>query len=85
MTLVTPLGSAVAGFVLHKFRSPPLYVLLSGFVFIILGTGLSTMTTHISKEFPASKYGYHVTMGFEFRINLATVVMAALSHLRLKI
>ncbi|KAF2865599.1 major facilitator superfamily transporter [Massariosphaeria phaeospora] len=77
MTLVTPLGSGVAGVVLQKLRSPPLYVLLSGFVFIIIGTGLSTMSTHTSGKFPATEYGYQIIMGFGFGINLATIVMAA--------
>jgi hypothetical protein len=77
MTLVTPLGSAVAGAFLQKLRLPPLYVFLSGFAFILVGTGLSTMTTHTSEKFPASEYGYQILMGFGFGINLATVVMAA--------
>jgi hypothetical protein len=77
MTLVTPIGSGVAGFVLQKLRAPPLYVLLSGFAFIIVGTGLSTITTHTSEKFPISAYGFQVIMGFGFGINLATIVMAA--------
>jgi uncharacterized membrane protein len=77
MTLVTPLGSGVAGVFLQKVRTPPLYVLLSGFAFIILGTGLSTMATHTTERFPASEYGYQIIMGFGFGINLATIVMAA--------
>jgi len=77
MTLFTPVGSGVAGFVLQKLRAPPLYVLLSGFAFIIVGTGLSTITTHSSEKFPAAQYGYQIIMGFGFGINLATVVMAA--------
>lgn len=77
MTLIVPFGSGAAGCALQTLRCPPLYVFLTGFAFIILGTGLSTISTHVRGEFPTSEYGFQIIMGFGFGINLAAVVMAA--------
>jgi len=77
MTLIVPFGSAAAGLALQNLHSPPLYVFLIGFAFIILGTGLSTMTTHVFDRFPAYQYAFQTIMGFGFGINLAGAVVAA--------
>lgn len=77
MTLMTPVGSAAAGYALQKMHSPPLYVFLAGFAFIVLGTGLSTISDHNFDGFPKREYGFQVIMGFGFGINLSSAVMAA--------
>ncbi|KAF2446031.1 major facilitator superfamily transporter [Karstenula rhodostoma CBS 690.94] len=77
MTLVVPLGSGAAGLALQNLHTPALYVFLTGFAFIILGTGLSTVVKNVADGFPTHEYGFQVTMGFGFGINLAAAVMAA--------
>ena len=58
-------------------HSPPLYVFLGGFSFMILGTGLSTIKTHVGGEFPKKEYGLQIIMGLGFGINIAAMVMTA--------
>ncbi|KAF2177889.1 major facilitator superfamily transporter [Zopfia rhizophila CBS 207.26] len=77
LTLTVPVGSALAGFFSQKLKVPPLYILLAGSSFIILGTGLASSIQRSGTSFPKSQYGFQEIMGFGFGINLATVVMTA--------
>ncbi|PVI04203.1 MFS general substrate transporter [Periconia macrospinosa] len=77
MTLSVPCGAGAAGYALQTMHSPPLYVFLGEFSFMILGTGLSTIKTHLSGEFPKEQYGLQIIMGLGFGINMAAMVMAA--------
>lgn len=76
LTICTPVGSALAGLFMQKLNTPPLYILLAGGVFQVIGMALMVSLDEVpSAPFPAAEYGYEVLMGVGFGLSLGTVVM----------
>lgn len=76
LTICTPVGSALAGLFMQKLKTPPLYILLAGGVFQVIGMALMVSLDKVpSAPFPAAEYGYEVLMGVGFGLSLGTVVM----------
>ncbi|KAF2181151.1 hypothetical protein K469DRAFT_692381 [Zopfia rhizophila CBS 207.26] len=77
VTLVSPVFSGVAGFLMQKKQTPPLYILIVGQSLIVLGCGLACSVSPSTRSFPRVEYGYQAIMGAGFGLCLSTVVMAA--------
>lgn len=77
VTLISPVFSGVAGFLMQKRLTPPLYILIIGQSLIVLGCGLASSVSTSTRSFPRAEYGYQVIMGAGFGLCLSTVVMAA--------
>ncbi|KAI9668868.1 MAG: hypothetical protein M1831_000938 [Alyxoria varia] len=69
-----PFGSAVASVAMTKYRAPPYAVLLSGGVFLTVGSTFFSLLP-IKEEITASTYGYQVLIGLGVGGNLAALVL----------
>ncbi|KAK4161241.1 major facilitator superfamily domain-containing protein [Cladorrhinum sp. PSN259] len=75
LLLCSPVATTISGWLLSKFKLPPLYVLILGCALQAIGIGLfSSLPVSDSRIRPA-QYGYQVIMGFGFGFNLGTLVM----------
>ncbi|KAH8652684.1 drug resistance transporter EmrB/QacA subfamily [Tricladium varicosporioides] len=75
LLLTSPLFTAISGALTSNYKVPPLYLILIGEAFQIIGVGLTcglpkTAGTSIPKE----QYGYEVLMGAGFGIGLSTLL-----------
>ncbi|KAM7213961.1 Major facilitator superfamily domain containing protein [Rhypophila decipiens] len=75
LLLCSPLATTVAGLLISKLRTPPLYMFIAGCSFQILGVGLFSSLDPTERDIPARQYGYQVIMGFGFGFNLSTILM----------
>lgn len=75
LLLCSPLATTVAGLLISKLRTPPLFMLIAGCSLQILGVGLFSSLDPTQREIPAKQYGYQVIMGFGFGFNLSTILM----------
>lgn len=78
LLLTSPLFTAISGALTSNYKVPPLYLILIGEAFQIIGVGLTcalpkTGGTSIPKE----QYGYEVLMGAGFGIGLSTLLQLA--------
>ncbi|TGO32417.1 hypothetical protein BHYA_0319g00010 [Botrytis hyacinthi] len=73
-TLLCPVGSIVSTVVAGKAKVPPIFLIMIGSGFQILGfVLLSTLTA--SEVTPVSQYGFQVIAGFGVGINLSTLLL----------
>ncbi|KAM7187582.1 Major facilitator superfamily domain containing protein [Rhypophila sp. PSN 637] len=75
LLLCSPLATTVAGLLISKLRTPPLYMLIAGCSLQILGVGLFSSLDPTERDILAKQYGYQVIMGFGFGFNLSTILM----------
>jgi hypothetical protein len=77
VTLVSPLFSGVAGFLMQKRQTPPLYILIAGQSLTMLGCGLASSIPETARSYFAPEYAYQAIMGAGFGLGLSTAIMAA--------
>lgn len=73
-TVVSPLGSALAGVLTGKLKISPILVLVVGGIFQTIGLSLMS-TLSGAKDIAASQYGFQILTGFGFGLNFATLTL----------
>ncbi|KAJ4419091.1 hypothetical protein N0V85_001189 [Neurospora sp. IMI 360204] len=83
LLLLSPVATAVSGYLTSSRNAPPVYVILVGCVFQLIGVGLTCLlpTLPINKaggaHVPASQYGFEAIMGIGFGLTVSTILTLA--------
>ncbi|KAI1347291.1 major facilitator superfamily transporter [Xylaria sp. FL0043] len=75
LLLLSPVASALSGFLISKTKVPPLYLLLIGGSLQTIGVGLFSSLDSSNLDIPSAQYGYQVIMGLGFGFNLSTLLI----------
>ncbi|KAK4224901.1 major facilitator superfamily transporter [Podospora fimiseda] len=78
LLLCSPVATTISGWILTRFKLPPVYMLVAGCVLQTIGMGLFSSLPSSDTRIRSTQYGYQVIMGFGFGFNLGTLVMMVL-------
>lgn len=82
VTLVDPLGAALAAYLLSNIHIPAFWLLLVGNAIQTLGVGLLILRPHDLLEFPASRYGFEAIVGFGLGWTSAVTVLGTVLYFK---
>ncbi|KAK3501075.1 putative MFS multidrug transporter [Neurospora crassa] len=83
LLLLSPVATAVSGYLTSSRNIPPVYVILVGSVFQLIGVGLTCLLPTLpikgadDAHVPASQYGFEAIMGIGFGSTLSTILTLA--------
>ncbi|KZF22095.1 drug resistance transporter EmrB/QacA subfamily [Xylona heveae TC161] len=77
LLLISPLATAVSGFLTGKMKVPPFYIVVGSSLVQLLGVGFTCSLPTDTTEIPKSQYGFEVLMGIGFGLGLATLLTFA--------
>lgn len=75
LLLCSPVATTISGWILSRFKLPPLYMLAVGCALQAIGMGLFSSLPSSDTRIRPAQYGYQVIMGFGFGFNLGTLLM----------
>ena len=70
-----PIGSGIAGILVQRLRTPPVYAFLAAGALQILGLALMSSLSTTDQTIASATYGYEIILGFGFGISLSVAVM----------
>ena len=77
LLLTSPLATALSGYLTSHLKIPPVWLILIGAGFQVLGVGLMCEIEVDERSLQGRQYGYEVLMGVGFGLGLSTLLVLA--------
>jgi hypothetical protein len=77
LLLTSPLATALSGYLTSNLKVPPVYLIIGGAVFQVLGVGLMCEIGLDETDMPKRQYAYEALMGLGFGMGLSTILVLA--------
>lgn len=77
LLLTSPLATALSSYLTSNLKIPPLYLILIGAVWQVVGIGLTCSLPTNTFSIPPQQYGFEVLMGLGFGLGLSTLLTLA--------